>query len=546
MSRAAARTVREVGEREATGCRIGREHNAELIAVIREWHGILSSVLLQSPGIDGTSLEVDIANEVLGLVQSQETDRFGAAALQAAARNRTTNRDAVKKYEDWLKEKCALEEELSRLSVAPRLDQESLASKWRRLAEVDQEVEAALAALNPILASALSGGRAILTADELGEMLRSGEAMLAFRFGDHFSVASLIIRHGAKSTTVTIPLPRANFDAVNVAVSTILDAIEADGTLDPHLESLSDLLRMAELRPVMDRFGVEHVFFVPDGHLRRLPSHFLPVGPARMGEVVDSSTIASIWGFAALRQVGLTAERSAKRARTVFAIGDPELHDAPCKLVRPPETTVHHEVMCLGKPGGLEALLRGAQEILGGPPPAIGPEATREAMLGPAPRAAGILLFGTHGLIPETEQISYLDEPALVLTPNQANPEEDGLLLASQVAVLRLDDSWLAILAACRTGTPTGTDVSDGLSGLAWAFTAAGTDALLVTHWDIFVDAAREVVLSLLQQMVSDSSLTLSAALEGAMRAHAEAHPSSRDWGGFSILGDGTVTMPSG
>ena len=542
MSRAAAHTVREVGEREAIGCRIGQERNAELIDVIREWHGILSSVLLQTPGIDGTSLEIDIANEVLGLVQAHETDRFGAATLQAAARNRTAHRNAVRTYEDWLKEKCALEEELSRLSVAPRPDQESLASKSRRLAELDLEVEAALAALDPILASALSGGRAILTADELGEMLRSGEAMMAYRLGDRFSVASLIIRHGTKSTTVTIPLPKANFDAVNVAVSTILDAIEADRALGPHQESLSDMLRMAELQPVMDRFGVEHVFFVPDGHLRRLPSHFLPVGPARLGDVADSSTIASIWGFTALRQVGLTAERS----RTVFAIGDPELHDAPCRLVRPPETTVHHEVMCLGKPGGLGGLLRGAQDILGGPTPVVGPGATREAMLGPAPQAAGILLFGTHGLIPETEQISYLDEPALVLTPDQANPDEDGLLLASQVAELRLDDSWLAILAACRTGTPSGTDVSDGLSGLAWAFTAAGTEALLVTHWDVFVDAAREVVLSLLQRMASDSSLTLSAALEEAMRAHAEAYPSSRDWGGFSILGDGTVTMPPG
>ncbi len=42
-------------------------------------------------------------------------------------------------------------------------------------------------------------------------------------------------------------------------------------------------------------------------------------------------------------------------------------------------------------------------------------EATREAMLGAAPRTAGILLFGTHGLMPEKKEISYLNEPALVL-----------------------------------------------------------------------------------------------------------------------------------
>ena len=204
----------------------------------------------------------------------------------------------------------------------------------------------------------------------------------------------------------------------------------------------------------------------------------------------------------------------------------------------------HHEVMCLGKPGGLETFVRQAHELLGGPTPVLGPEATREAMNGTAPQEAGVLLFGTHGLIPETKEISYLEEPALVLSPDSADSEEDGLLLASQVAELRLDDSWLAILAACRTGTPSGTDVSDGLSGLAWAFTEAGTDALLVTHWSTYADATREVVLSMLRRMAAEPALTLAAALDDAMRAYAKAHPYIEDWGGFSILGDGTLTMP--
>ncbi|QQO57324.1 MAG: CHAT domain-containing protein [Thiohalocapsa sp. PB-PSB1] len=174
----------------------------------------------------------------------------------------------------------------------------------------------------------------------------------------------------------------------------------------------------------------------------------------------------------------------------------------------------------------------------------MGADAKRAAIMGAAPEEAGILLFGTHGVIPETKEISYLVEPALVLSPSQSDPEEDGLLLASQVAALRLDNSWLAILAACRTGTPSGTDVSDGLTGLALGFTAAGTDALLVTQWSIYPGAAREVVLTMLQRMAADSELTLSAALDDAMRAHMETHPDTIEWAGFTILGDGTVTMP--
>ena len=540
MSRASARTVREVGEREAVGCWIGQERNTGLVKDIREWHGVLSSVMLQMPGIEDTSLYSELANEVLSLVQAQETDRFGAAALRAAARRRVADRSAVQDYEDLLKQKCALEEELSQLSAASQRDHAALASRSRRVDELDHKVEGALALLDPILASAVSGGRKLLMRNDVGQVLRPGEALLAFRIGDRFGVASLNIRHGDKFSTATVPLPKANFGGVEAAVSAILEAIDGRGPLGGARKTLSDALRMEELRPLMEQYGVEHVFVVPDGHLLRLPSHLLPVGTGRLGDIADSSTVPSIWGFAALRQGSPPATRS----RAVYAIGDPKLHSVSCDLRPLPETAVHREVMCLGKPGGLEGFLRGAQDLLGGPEPVVGSEATREAILGPAPQEAGILLFGTHGLVPEAQEISYLDEPALVLSPNQIDLEDDGLLLASEVAELRFDDSWLAILAACRTGTPSGTDVSNGLSGLAWGFTAAGTDALLVTQWATYEDAAREVVLSMLQRMVADPVLTLSAALDDAMRGYAETHPDTREWGGFAILGDGTVTMP--
>lgn len=540
MSRAAARTVRDVGEREAVGCRLGLERNTGLVKDIRDWHGFLSSIMLQIPGVEDTALHSELANEVLSLVQAQETDRFGAAALRSAARRRVSDRGTVQEYEDLLEEKCALEEELNQLSAASRPDHAALAARARRVNELDRKVEDALALLDPILASGVSGGRRLLTRNELGEVLRPGEALLAFRIGDRFGVASLNIRHGDEFSTATVPLPKANFGGVAAAVSAMLEAIEGGRLWGGAGEALADALKMEELRSLMEQHGVEHVFVVPDGHLLRLPSHLLPVGTGRLGDIVDSSAVPSIWGFAALRQ----GTPSATRSRSVYAIGDPKLHSVSCDLSPLPETAVHREVMCLGKPGGLGGLLRGAQGLLGGPEPVVGSEATREAIFGQAPQEAGILLFGTHGLVPETQEISYLDEPALVLSPNERDLEDDGLLLASEVAELRFDDSWLAILAACRTGSPSGTDVSNGLSGLAWGFTAAGTDALVVTQWATYEDAAREVVLSMLQRMVADPGLTLAAALDDAMRGYAEAHPDTREWGSFAILGDGTVTMP--
>ena len=542
VSRAAARTLREFAEREAIGCRIGEERNAEVVEEVRHWHGVLASLVSQNPGIEGTYLETEVANEVLGLVQAQETDRIGAAALHAAARNRLSSRRTVQDYEDLLNEKCAVDKELRRLSAAPQPDHVLLGEKYARVRDLEHQAAATLAGLDPILASALSGGRQTLTRDELSQVLRPGEALLGFRIGKGFSVGSLNIQHGNgdKLTTATIPLPDATKKGVATQVSEILNAIEAGKPWEGAGSSLSEMLWMTRLQSILAEHGVRHVFVVPDGHLRRLPSHLLPVGTAVLGDFVDSSTIASIWGFAALRMFG----RVDTRSRAVFAIGEPELHDVPCNLIPMPPTTLHREVMCLGKPLELEDLLVGAHNLLGGPPPAMGAEATRTAMLGSAPREAGIVLFGTHGLIPETKEVSYLDEPALVLSPSQTDPDEDGLLLASQVADMRLDDSWLAILAACRTGTPSGTDVSDGLSGLAWGFTSAGTDALLVTHWATLADATREVVLSILGRMEADPTLSLASALGEAMRAYARKHPNTHEWGGFAILGDGTVTMP--
>ncbi len=149
---------------------------------------------------------------------------------------------------------------------------------------------------------------------------------MAFRIGGKFSVASLNLRQGERLTTATIPLPGATFEAIEAAVAKILAAIEAREPIGPATQALSDLLRVAELQPLL--MEVDHLFVVPDGHLQRLPSHLLPIGTARLGDVIPSSTIASIWGFAGRRQL----DRTNVRSRAVYAIGTPELHHISCDL----------------------------------------------------------------------------------------------------------------------------------------------------------------------------------------------------------------------
>jgi CHAT domain-containing protein len=67
--------------------------------------------------------------------------------------------------------------------------------------------------------------------------------------------------------------------------------------------------------------------------------------------------------------------------------------------------------------------------------------------------------FATHGLM--SGDIEGLAEPALVLTPpDQASPENYGLLTASKIATLKLDADWV-VLSACNTAAAEGTPDAD-------------------------------------------------------------------------------------
>ena len=157
----------------------------------------------------------------------------------------------------------------------------------------------------------------------------------------------------------------------------------------------------------------------------------------------------------------------------------------------------------------------------------------------------GILAFATHGLI--SGELNGLDEPALALTvPEQASAGDDGLLTASEVALLNLNADWV-ILSACNTASGDGRPGADGLSGLARAFFVAGSRALLVSNRPVFSDAAAEVTTRMIERLRSDPALRRSEALrlsmlnlldDGSMPEHM-AHPAA--WAPFVVVGDGAA-----
>jgi tetratricopeptide (TPR) repeat protein/CHAT domain-containing protein len=155
-----------------------------------------------------------------------------------------------------------------------------------------------------------------------------------------------------------------------------------------------------------------------------------------------------------------------------------------------------------------------------------------------------IVYFATHGLV--AGDIKGLAEPSLALTiPPQSSVEDDGLLTASEVALLKLNADWV-VLSACNTiaGDRPG---AEALSGLARAFFYAGARALLVSHWSVASDAATRLTTATFDILKADPKLGRAEAVRRAMLAYINDQAQPRNaypaiWGPFSIIGEGAAT----
>lgn len=157
---------------------------------------------------------------------------------------------------------------------------------------------------------------------------------------------------------------------------------------------------------------------------------------------------------------------------------------------------------------------------------------------------ARVVHFATHGLIGgETEMLGSKAEPALLLTPpSQPSEQDDGLLTASEAALLKLDADWV-VLSACNTAAGEGDTVgAEALSGLAQAFFYAGARALLVSHWAVDSNATVSLITKAFDEIKGSDVVGRAEALRRSMRAliaagGRTAHPAN--WAPFVVVGEG-------
>jgi CHAT domain-containing protein len=181
------------------------------------------------------------------------------------------------------------------------------------------------------------------------------------------------------------------------------------------------------------------------------------------------------------------------------------------KLSPLPDT--REEVIAMAKALGADP----AKDVL------LGSQVTKASVKQRNLSTSRVIAFATHGLLPG--DFPGLSQPALALSPPPGkNADEqplEALLTLEDVLGLKLDADWV-VLSACNTASSDGQG-SEAVSGLGRGFFYAGSRAMLVTHWSVDSESAKELVTQAFAQY-ADNKTTRAKALQQAMAKVREAH----------------------
>lgn len=241
-----------------------------------------------------------------------------------------------------------------------------------------------------------------------------------------------------------------------------------------------------------------------------------------LADALDCATLE----LAALRSVSPGVSVMAEAAETGLRLADPA---ALRRLSRLPDAACELQAIAsrFGPNDSTLLLADAAQEA----------EVKRLSQAGQL-AAYDVLVFATHGLVAGEAGAAA---PGLVLTPPAvATAADDGLLTAAEIARLDLN-ARLVVLSACNTAAGDGAG-TEGLSGLARAFLHAGAQAVMVTQWAVYSEAAVEISSGL---FATGEDARGARALRAAMLAVLDAegsdafkrHPAY--WAPFTMVGAG-------
>mgnify|MGYP001189150271 CR=1 FL=1 len=537
--------------------------------VFRNMVGMAWNLSSQEPSRLG-----ELGPETFEAAQLAGRTSAGAALSQMAARLGSGNSAVsvfVRERQDLINHWQKLDKDLIKVVSAPEgkggagkadLIRAGLKDTDQKIAQIDARLEREFPEFaelsNP---KPLSMGQVI-------KLLGPDEALLAYLVTPQYTFLWAITREGIR--WARSELSKKDIEAAVKKLRTGLEMEEVDE------EKLFDLKAAHKLYkelvgPVADLIkDKKHLLIVPSGALTSLPFHLLVTEPpaeatpdfagyrnaAWLLKTHATTTLPSVSSLRALR-VFAAKGNAAKPYR---GYGDPifnrngtegkgeRVARAYSSYYRGSVANIRVLSETLPRLSETEQELKAVARSLGAPTSEIRlrDKATETAVKRDTLKDYRVVHFATHALVAgETQEAGGQAEPALALTlPNKASTQDDGLLMASEVAQLKLNADWV-VLSACNTAAA-GKPGAEALSGLARAFFYAGSRALLVSHWNVQSDAAVKLTSKTFEILRQDPTIGRSEALRRSMLAMMNdrsnpANAYTAIWAPFVVIGEGGI-----
>jgi len=497
------------------------------------------------------ALRAALHAEMFAALQAVREGVVGQTITRAAARFASSDpavSDLIRRQQEAVRNRDRLRIEAAALTAKPDAQRDKVLE-----ADLLKQLEAATATargLEQQLQAAFPDYARLtkpapVTAASLSARLGGGEALVQFAFAASGSYGFILTKSGIVAYPVTVTRGDLQEKVGELRRSITPRA----GVLPPFDLDLSHDLYVRLFGGAAEMLsGVKHLVLVPSAALSSLPPALLvrekPVGrdyarAAWMVRDMALSVVPSVPAFLALN-AGQVRKAAAKpfigfaappfqggQAGGLKALGEECRTDAPLDpallraLAPLPETA--DEIRAIG--GRLGA---GAADLI------TGPAVTKAAVRGAGLEQYRIVYFATHGLLPG--ELRCQAQPGLALAPPDAmpaSPADDGLLTASDIALLRLN-AELVVLSACNTAGGDARLGGEALSGLAESFFFAGARSLLVSHWQV-PSAPTVRLMTGLFAGGGDTAPALARAQRLLASDPATAHPFN--WAAFTLVG---------
>jgi CHAT domain-containing protein len=396
-----------------------------------------------------------------------------------------------------------------------------------------------------------------LTAKEIQSLLDNDEALVVIDL-DQFSFVWVVTKDRADWKEVQIPAGQAS-----KTIETLRAALNPDSRT-PFDRALAYQLYRQVLGPIEKIISQKtRLSFVLGGALTSLPPQVLlmsdPEGKdlASLDWLVRKYAITILPSVASLK-VLRAGKTVAVAAKPMIGFGDP-VFDRETQTNAPQQTALNRslttfyrgvtpDTRTLAKalrplPETADELRAIAKTLKASPEDIkLGDAASVTTVKRGLLENYRVVYFATHALVAgEVEQFAKVKaEPSLVLSiPENPSEDDDGLLRASEVAILKLNADFV-VLSACNTaaGDKPG---AEALSGLARAFFYAGTKSLIVSHWSVDSDSAVELMTGLFDAIKVNPHLSHAEALRASMLRMIARGPywaQPKLWAPFIVVGE--------